>query len=52
MVAVTVGCHTNNPHGSRQCRLSYKYFLFHFSLLKVILQKVKFNIEYLNKNLV
>ena len=24
MVAFTFGCHTNNPHGSRQCRLSYK----------------------------
>ena len=25
MAAVTVGCHRNNPHGSRHCRLSYKY---------------------------
>ena len=47
MVAGTVGCHTNNPHGSRQCWLSYNLFKLHFSLLKVILQKDKYNIEYL-----
>ena len=47
MVAVTVGCHTNNPNGSRQCRLSYYYFIYNFSLLKVIPRKTKFDIEYL-----
>ena len=47
MVAVTVDCYTNNPQGSPQCLLSYKSFKFHFSLLKVIIQKAKFNIEYL-----
>ena len=25
MVAVTVGCHTNNPHDSHHCWLSYKW---------------------------
>ena len=24
MATVSVGCHTKNPHGSHQCRLSYK----------------------------
>ena len=28
MTAITVGCHTNNPHGSRHSQLSYKKKFF------------------------